>query len=268
MLKEENDFFVGEMTEAEFEYLASMEDVKMISKNLVKAEKAFTLVRDRITKLIAKYESIIAKIERGSSVVTYESSYYTEHDSTYWNEIEHREREMWEKRAQRAELRAEIAARETFLAKQETRMLHEVKQRELDELRQRLFDVQSEVSSPVHEKENSAIIAKSLVMRRHNPFAAVNNTTTKTVQDSKNRINDEKVKDVKQRFRERMAKKQDMSPTPSATGFRLSPNSHILSPESRIQNPGQDLFRSAGEEMYQQMDFYERSLNAVERTRF
>ena len=53
-MKEEPDPADGMMTDAEMTYLTTMEEVKDISHNLVIAEKAFTFVRDRIEKLVAK----------------------------------------------------------------------------------------------------------------------------------------------------------------------------------------------------------------------
>ena len=65
-------------------------------------------------------EALLVKIETesfagASSVVTYESSYYSEQDSEYWDEEEEREAAMWARRAQRAEIKAELAAREALL---------------------------------------------------------------------------------------------------------------------------------------------------------
>jgi hypothetical protein len=264
MLKEEvvDNFQGGEMTEAEFAYLASMEDVKMISKKLVQAEQAFALVRDRIKKLIAKYETILMKIETESSIVSYESSFYSDYGSAYWDEIERKDRELWAKRAKRAEIRAEIAAREAFLAKQETRQIQEAKQRELDLLKQKLLEVQSEASFPTPARENSTLIAKSLAMRRNDVVGPVNDTS-KTVTESKSRINNEKIQDVKQRFRERIAAKKQDSGIP--VDFQSTSSARVIVPNGYSQSNAKDLFRLAGEEMFQQMDFYERSLKAVDR---
>lgn len=95
LMREEADAGDGMMTEAEMTYLASMEEVKSISKMLVTAEKAFALVRDRIEKLVAKYEALLAKIDNESyatsSIITYESSYYSDAYSGY-SEEENREK--------------------------------------------------------------------------------------------------------------------------------------------------------------------------------
>ena len=83
-MKNEGETFVGMMTEAEMTYLASMEEVKTISRKLVLAEKAFALVKDRIEKLVAKYEALLIHFEAEndsvapSSIFTYESSYVSD----------------------------------------------------------------------------------------------------------------------------------------------------------------------------------------------
>jgi hypothetical protein len=265
MLKEEGDNFHGEMTDAEVAYLTAMEDVKSISKQLVQAEQAFALVHDRIKKLIDKYNTILMKIENNSSVVSYESSCYS---SAYWEQVEHREREMWARRARRAEIRAEIAAREAFIAKQEVREMERATNEELEMLKRKLSDVRSEPSSNAPSssaplRQNSAVIAKSLAKRRSDVVGSVNNTS-RTVLESKIRINNEKVQDVKQRFRERLAARKQESDTLSQT-ILSSPSDLQLSTHSTSR--ARELFLGADEEMLQQMDFYERSLQAVIRTR-
>lgn len=129
------------MTEAEMTYLTSMEEVKTISKRLVVAEKAFAWVRDRIQKLVAKYETLLVKIESDSavggapsSVLTSGTSYYSDDDNSQYSSDDDREKVMLTRRARRAELRAEVAAREAYLAKQEAQMVREEKQRELEVL--------------------------------------------------------------------------------------------------------------------------------------
>jgi hypothetical protein len=267
LMKEDSDASDESMTESEMKYLTAMEEVKGISKRLVNAEQAFTLVRDRVEKLVAKYEALLVKFDSesfaASSVVTCDSSYYSEYDSDYWAAEDERERAVWARRAQRAELRAELAAREALLAKQEARIIQEEKQHELTVLRQKLNDLQSETSHAIAEKEHSVILARSFAMRRNDavsPDSASNH--------SSGRISKGKVDSVKQRFRDRMAAKKQQSASPSVmeTPYgalaRNSP-SYITPSPSPPQNRS-SLFRSAGEEMYQHLDFYERSLKAVD----
>ena len=258
-LKEEGDTFDGMMTEAEMTYLTAMEEVKIISKKLVSAEQAFALVRDRVQKLISRYEAMLLKIETetesfagASSVVTYESSYYSEYDnSEYWNQ----EERVWARRAMRAEVRAEIAAREALLAKQEARKMQEDKTREIDALKKKLEELQSETSAASAEKEKFAIAS---AMRRSNgsPSSA----------QSASQMSKEKLDGVKQRFRERMAakKQQSVSPPGRAPLYPTYPRRVTPSPRAQAER---ELIRSAGEEMFQQMVFYERSLEAVDNSR-
>lgn len=255
----------SEMTEAESHYLQSMEEVKIISKQLVGAEQAFALVRDRIEKLISKYKSMLLKIETqsftaASSVVTYESSYYSQYDtSEYWNEQE----QIWARRAQRAEIKAELAAREAALAKLEARTIKEEKLRELQNLQKKLDDLQSISSSGTAEKVEAVrqvqhpVGASALILPESTPSVILN----------ANRISKAKLDDVKQRFRERLAakKQQDNQQIHFAGRAPLYPTR----PERRamLSQVERELLMSAGEEMCQQMDFYERSLKAVDTKR-
>jgi hypothetical protein len=306
-LSDDRDVNDSMMTVAEMAYLGAMEEVKEISKKLVCAEQAFALVKDRIQRLVARYEHLLSKIDTesfagASSVITYESSYYSDVESDVWEE---REKAIWARRAQRAEVKAELAARETLLAKQEVRMIQAEKQRELEALQQKLLELQSESSfHGAVDREHSTILAKSMAMHRHDsptPPSHPNQSASPHPDGGEGGgVNDrQKIDDVKKRFRDRMAaRKQATMPSGGAGGsgpggkFGLvsdrppwsshsSPSvpqaSSFVAPESRSSLPysasppaaaatsASPLFRSAGEEMYQQLDFYERSLKAVER---
>jgi hypothetical protein len=289
-MREEADEDDGFMTEAEMTYLASMEEVKNISKELVIAEKAFTLVRDRIEKLVAKYEALLLKIETesfagASSVVTCESSMYSEsYGSEYWEQEEEREATMWARRARRAEIKAELAAREALMAKQQVRQIQEEKQRELEALQQKLFELQSESSNAISEREHSAILARTYAPTQPNQRAAA--ATVSPVSDRKeamnnnnSRIDKEKIDVVKQRFRDRMAAKNQGGGTSPSSPFPPPSSSTFASRYGRPQQPSlqrinkpsppqrtslqASLMRSAGEEMFSHLDFYERSLKSV-----
>jgi hypothetical protein len=270
MKEEEGDNFDGMMTEAEMTYLSSMEQVKTISKKLVAAEQAFALVRDRIRSLISRYETMLLKIESGSytgasSIISYESSYYSEYDHKQFM----KEERVWAKRAMRAEIRAEIAAREASLAKQHARAIQAAKMREIDELKKKLDDLQSENSIVSYDKEK-------------NDITNVMNQRSKTNESNKSaNMSREKVDGVKQRFRDRMAerKRQTSAVTAKSTNqngraplYPSTNSSHrnIVphTPSSQIQKAKErELLWSAGEEMFQQMVFYERSLEAVDTAR-
>lgn len=251
LMKSERQNYDGTMTEAEMEYLTAMEEVKTISKQLVAAEQAFSLVRERIEKLIGKYETLLTKIETesfagASSVMTTGSSYVSD-SSEYWDFVDR----LWAKRQKRAEVRAEIAARESML-KQQPRSVRSSKIREIHALEKRLDDLRSESSDAPTSRQRAAVV-KSLDHTR----PALSSTQSST------HSNKNKLEQVKQRFRERMAAKTSLS-TPQATAPRQSHSKHVLSMRTQEQR---NLLRSAGKEMAQQKDFYERSLKAVEAAR-
>lgn len=250
----------GMMTEAEMRYLTSMEEVKTVSHKLVLAEKAFTLVRDRIEKLVAKYEALLVKFDNDaesiapSSVVTDASSYYSEHTSTSFHE--EKEREVLARRAQRAELRAELAAREAMLTKQRAREERKEKEMEIQALRQKLNDLQSESSAAITEREHSVVLARAITAStRRGPAGPP------SAKPSSSTISSSKIEDVKQRFRNRAAGRNNKNPRPSnpasSRGFKSAGT-------LRRKYQDNNALRSVGEEMYQHLDFYERSLKAVE----
>ena len=270
----ENSGTEGTLTEAEMTYLSALELVKTISKKLVAAEKSFALVRDRIRTLISRYETMLLKIEAGSyagasSIISYESSYYSEHDHKQYM----REERVWAKRAMRAEIRAEIAAREALLAKEHAFKMQAEKMREIEELRKKLDELQSENSvASGNERERNAL-TNAMNQQRDNQ-----SQPNKTSDNSR-----EKVDGVKQRFRDRMAeKKRQATATNIGMSSSLVSSTHGRAPlhpsSSLYQNNGKkrhnvplssqhqakrELAWSAGEEMFQQMVFYERSLEAV-----
>lgn len=275
-MKQEGDSGDGIMTEAEMAYLASMEEVKNISKQLVVAEKAFHLVRDRIEKLVAKYEALLVKLDTESvateSVITYESSYYSddEYESGYSSE-EEREWEMFQRRAQRAELRAELAVREAAMAKQEAQKIKEEKQREIETLQQKLAELQSESSLAITEREHSVVLA-----RRIYPKKSLDGMSSHSA-SSAPRISEGKINDVKQKFRDRMAEKMSKRPPVAASdsgssialSFSPSYDQDIRRNRANERPPLTKQFRHrlVGEETFQHLDFYERSLKAIDDSR-
>jgi hypothetical protein len=254
-----------------------MEDVKTISKQLVVAEKSFNLVRDRIEKLVARYEALLMKIENESiatgSVITLESEYYSdEYDSeeSYSEEEEEdddpREREMFQRRAQRAELRAELAAREAIMAKQEAKKMKEEKQHEIEVLQYKLAELQSESSYAITEREHSLVLAKAIAHKHGVSSGSHHGAPT---------ITNDRINDVKQKFRDRMAERMNSRSgthpgnyPPSSAGSQASSSYYRTQRpavmEQRAQTPRSQRRMLVGEEMYQHLDFYERSLKAVD----
>ena len=268
MMREEPDPADGMMTDAEMTYLTTMEEVKTISHKLVVAEKAFTFVRDRIEKLVAKYEALLVKFANdsesvaASSVISYESSYYS--DYSYTSEEDH-EKGRLARRAQRAELRAELAAREALLARQEARAIRAEKERELHALQMRLHELQSESSAAITEREHSLVLARAITATRAQQRPAPRPAQTG------GRISKTRIDDVKKRFRDRTAAKMYGG---AARGSDLASRNAAKSnlPNRRAAQVSQEqarnnLYRQVGEEMFQHLDFYERSLKAVDGTR-
>lgn len=255
----------GMMTETEMRYLTSMEEVKTVSHKLVLAEKAFTMVRDRIEKLVAKYEALLVKFDNDaesvapSSVVTDASSYYSDHSATSFQQ--EKERETLARRAQRAELRAELAAREAMLTKQRAREERKEKEMEIQTLRQRLNDLQSESSAAIAEREHTTVLARAIA-------AGSRDSSPNRRQPSVPSVTTTKIEDVKQRFRNRSAGRANMNhpPRPNPASGRGVKSTSAVRKNYQGSNPRERnaMFRAVGEEMFQHLDFYERSLKAVE----
>jgi hypothetical protein len=263
LLANEGDAGDGMMTETEVEYIGSMEEVKMISRQLVQAEQSFSLVRERIERLVRKYEQLLSKIDTdslagASSVMTFESSYVSEQGSAHWRAMEEQEKAVLARRAQRAEVKAEIAARETLLLKQEARIFREQKQRELETLQRKLCELQSESSYSPVDRGQAAKLAQSLAIQRRD-----GDKDRRVTDDQRTFLDGDRVglAEVKKRFRERMKDRLHQHGQPALGGRGKS----VYESSKRPLDPAlRDLFRSAGEEMCQQLDFYERSLRAVE----
>eukprot|EP00531_Pseudo-nitzschia_arenysensis_P001159 CAMPEP_0116147334 /NCGR_PEP_ID=MMETSP0329-20121206/17698_1 /TAXON_ID=697910 /ORGANISM="Pseudo-nitzschia arenysensis, Strain B593" /LENGTH=983 /DNA_ID=CAMNT_0003643253 /DNA_START=173 /DNA_END=3120 /DNA_ORIENTATION=- len=255
LMKHEGETYDGMMTEAEMIYLSSMEEVKSISQKLVLAEKSFGLVKNRIEKLVAKYEALLVHFENEtesvapSSVFSYESSCYSE-DYSFTAEKQ-REDETMARRAQRAELRAELAARESMMSRPGTNRRQA--QQQVKDLKDRIADLQSETSN--------AYTARSAVLARAITRSNTNSSNGRS-----------KIDDIKQRFRNRAAAKAPQHAAAAASPARN--NSHQQAPAAAVRTmavptkkntPTSSFHRTVGEEMFQHLDFYERSLKAVER---
>lgn len=256
---------IDTMTDAEMEYLTAMEEVKTISKRLVKAEQAFSLVRNRVQELVNRYQALLVKIEAescagASSLISYESSHYSDYDSQYWEERSMVEKQKWIRRARRAEIQAELAAREALAAKEEARMVEKQKQQELDDLRQKLMELQSDPSSAHFlARERTAGLAKNFTEQQSSRAQQSN-------ADGRGGIDKEKLEGVKQRFRDRIAAKKKLAATKSTE----SPAHPISKPPAQVTSSppnAKSLLKAAGEEMYSHLDFYERSLRAVDTSR-
>ena len=141
MKNEGNDSFA--MTDAELEYLESMEDVKTIAQSLVKAEKAFDMVKAEIESQVQKLEHMLERIDNDSAdISSYDSAAESYRDDESDTSGDSRyEREKMSRRVQRAELNAEVALKEAQIAKadaekskQEAEAIRFQKEKELKEL--------------------------------------------------------------------------------------------------------------------------------------
>jgi len=144
------------MTNAETVYLEAMEDVKVTTKDLADAERAFNMVRDKIEKLVIKYETLLEKIEDEDTVISLKSNISTGHDDNYGTDAieDHRaEKEKLTRRAQRAELKAEVAVQEAEKSKQEAEAIKYEKQEELETLQKKLEDLETKSAHMANEFE-------------------------------------------------------------------------------------------------------------------
>ena len=260
LMKEEGDIEIcdGMMTESEMLYLTSMEAVKSLSQKLVLAEKAFNLVKNRIEKLVAKYETLLVRFENenesvaSSSVFSCDSSAYTE-DYFVAGAKEH-EKKVLARRAQRVELHAEVAARESLLGQDVKATHREEKELQLNNLKVRLADLQSESSAAFTEKDHSIILARAITRTNHSNKRSSDGVDRGIGGRTNDRL---KIDNIKQRFRRRSAAKFQFNSSKRSNDAQ----NHAL---SNSNNNGNSFYRTVGEEMFQHLDFYERSLKAVE----
>ena len=267
VMKEEGDAFDGMMTEAEMTYLTSMENVKSISQKLVLAEKSFALVKNRIERLVAKYEALLVHFENEtesvapSSVFSYESSCYSDYSLAA---AKQREDEALARKAQRAELRAELVARESLLLANNnnpqgtTSVRRAEKEREVHNLKARIAELQSETSN-AHENRDprSAVLARAIARTNQSNRAAGESG------GGGRSYNRSKIDDIKQRFRNRSAAKSGGNNTTSNARHAASSGARPSAPVAN-DTAGHGFHNTVGEEMFQHLDFYERSLKAVE----
>jgi len=132
------------VAEAEQLYRDATVEVKRLSMKLVLADKAFSLVRSRMEKLVETIESLLIHMENAEDPDGTSSSNEDENDAVDDPVDEVQEREKLVKRAKRAELSAEVAIRETLMAKEEIEKIKMEKQREIDNLKQKLDEMETQ----------------------------------------------------------------------------------------------------------------------------
>jgi hypothetical protein len=109
IMKEEAGGENGALTEAEDAYLEAMEEVKTLKSNLCSAEKAFEITKTKIEELVSEYEHILGRNDDDSNC--------GDDDLTDDYSVNFETQEKLTRRAQRAELKAEVASREAQMAK-------------------------------------------------------------------------------------------------------------------------------------------------------
>lgn len=127
------------VADAEQIYRDATLEVKSLSMKLVLADKAFTLVRSRMEKLVATIESLLVQIEdvesRSSATNPNDGGSHSDNQSEWsYASDDEEERARIIERAKRIELAAEVAVRE---AKLEAERVSAEKQREIDNLKVR-----------------------------------------------------------------------------------------------------------------------------------
>jgi len=260
----------GMMSEAEMTYLEAMETVKSVSKRLVYAENAFGLVKERIEALIEKYEDFLVKInEDDESVISFSASSYTDGQSDFSSQYTSssiRNKETLALRAKRAEILTEMKLHERQRGHPSAQRAIEKKQRELDSVQEKLAD--AEASSQIESDYDKSLTSKSNGDRP--PLGA--RSQIQLAHDQANHRPEvdqarmEARERIKEKFRSRRAEKLRQDPFGSEVGSALGASSAAGAtfPRNRPVASGNTAAMMAGEEMYQHLDFYERSLKAVQ----
>ena len=123
---------------------------------------------------------------------------------------------------------------------------------QLNHIKDRIAELQSETSNNFADRNRSAVLARAISSSRVGAG------------DKDNRS---KIDDIKQRFRNRAAAKSSSSVAPQQSQTPATQRPAAQAPR-RNNFAGNSFHRTVGEEMFQQLDFYERSLKAVGPRRF
>jgi len=244
------------MSDSELAYLSAMAEVKEKTLQLTKSENSYELVRNRIELLVMKYQNMLLTMEDDNASV-----YSVEDDDS---EVSDPEKNVLVRRAQKAELQAEVSAREALSAKEQIELIRLEKERELEELQQRLQEMETQSMLEREEFERrleferqSAILNASIISNGSQALlqkAPSSVLSEKTKLDAKER--------VKAKFRSRYA--QRVRNDPSIESQPQSQRLHSTTKGRRqasVERHNTNLRSS--EEMFQHVEFYERSLEAA-----
>ena len=237
------------VAEAENMYRKATYEVKTLSMKLVLADKAFTLVRGRMEKLVQTIESLLVQMEEdqgeeGSLAEGSFSSVIAEDDGSAVDDgssqrtQEMEDRQKLEDRAKRAELSTEVAVREALLAKEEAEKITSEKQREIDVLKEKLAHMESK--SIVMANENRRLVAHSSYLDKLDAKSIIESSFDREPEGARAAAKSR----LKQKFRERQA----------------AAKPGIITEHHQQSRRGNS---KSGEEFYQSLDFYSRSLKAV-----
>ena len=268
----------GLMTEAEMRYLEAMEDVKLLTHQLSLADRAFNLVRDRITNMISKYETLLVRINEEEESLQdddFDNDFAKESIESVRNKDsnkkEESERMELARRAQEAEAKAAKAALEAKKAKQEAERMKSEKEAQLLALQSRLAElekqsvIERERSQNLilnyqrqveHLERQSAIGTSNRSSLAHNPLDDARSILEQHNPSPQER---QKIQSIKERFRNRSRSERPNSPNSSVRLFAESGRVATRSSPTSSAALNQ-------EEMFQHLDFYERSLKAVVKT--
>ncbi|KAL7532634.1 hypothetical protein ACHAXR_008851 [Thalassiosira sp. AJA248-18] len=232
------------VAEAEQLYRDATIEVKTLSVKLVLADKAFTLVRNRMEKLVETIESLLVQIENGDESDDDHTSSSTrsddvdESDNGSYSSQESQDRDKLVARAKRAELSAEVAVREALLAKQEAEKIKSDKQREIDNLKEKLADMETKSQLLASEHRLGYMNGgNNSYLDKLEAKSFLESTFDRDREEAAARK-----ERLKQKFRERQ---------------------RSLSKPEEEEQPERNQNQLKDEEIYQHLDFYSRSLNAV-----
>ena len=235
------------VAEAEHLFRKATHEVKNLSMKLVLADKAFTLVRGRMEKLVETIESLLVQMEDDddsqedsvSSVIAEDDG--SDGDGSSRSRQENEEKQKLQERAKRAELSTEVAVREALLAKQEAEKIKAEKQSEIDLLKEKLAHMESK-SLVLANSENQRLATHTSYLDKLDAKSIIESSFDREPEGARAAAKSR----LKKRFRERQsAAKPGIEHRDSSSSSNN--NAHQLN----------------GEEFYQHLDFYSRSLKSV-----
>mmetsp|Transcript_18975 Transcript_18975/g.23345 ORF Transcript_18975/g.23345 Transcript_18975/m.23345 type:complete len:1647 (-) Transcript_18975:76-5016(-) len=276
IMREEAEADNGSMTEAEDAYLEAMDEVKTVTSSLARAEKAFEMVRSKIEELVSKYENILQLMDTSGNRVVDEDSVCGGDDLSNPSSLDQDTRNKLTRRAQRAELKAEVASREAQIAKveaekskQEAERIRIQKEKELEELRKRLDELEVKSSMMESDYENKLQYHKNFVEDTFKNRVGFTNDMSVEPRDAvgtqsllyaaSNVGIDQDKGDAKERLKARFRERRSLAEA-SINRNKSGSGTLVESTEASVQQK-----KKISGTVHQRLMFYERSLQAVEK---